>query len=429
MLQQASAFTASSSEAESEGGAPPCTGLPQSPSMILNSQSQTMDAILNAMQEELTCPVCLESFSSPRLLRCGHNFCASCISALLKRGGNTVVCPVCRVKTFLNPQNPTVSDLSPNYFVNTILDALKRKPVRSVAHRTMCASHKSEEIKFVCQTCRASATLENPCSPFLCSECIVTAKHVSALHENHTLQTLRTAANDALPRLQSSVKTGRAHVRNIEAGMGNVIDRVRTLEVNRTRALESLEEQFEALVAALALRKTQLAREVTSRIESEREAARKHFEQLRDCRVAVKKACMAAEKTLEQDDAVKVVLHEPAVVRDIAQQVSRPLPEFEVLNTFILPLVTADFSALGCLETREQAVWLTVHVKFEGDREYEIPLTGFDNSIAALQAKIESRTGVPVERQHLLVNGKDMEEHHLTQGLGTVELLNSKAKE
>ncbi|XP_041083601.1 E3 ubiquitin/ISG15 ligase TRIM25-like [Polyodon spathula] len=49
-------------------------------------------------QEDLSCPICLQLFSEPAMLPCGHNFCASCIEGVIEgeaeRGQHT--CPECR---------------------------------------------------------------------------------------------------------------------------------------------------------------------------------------------------------------------------------------------------------------------------------------------------------------------------------------------
>ncbi|KAK3611827.1 hypothetical protein CHS0354_040499 [Potamilus streckersoni] len=52
------------------------------------------------IEEELTCPVCLDFYKDPRLLSCQHSLCKSCIVALCSNKGNAVdcvlECPTCR---------------------------------------------------------------------------------------------------------------------------------------------------------------------------------------------------------------------------------------------------------------------------------------------------------------------------------------------
>ncbi|XP_077399396.1 E3 ubiquitin/ISG15 ligase TRIM25 [Vanacampus margaritifer] len=49
------------------------------------------------LQEELTCPVCLDVFSDPHLLPCGHNFCKMCLDRLRQLTDQSRFhCPECR---------------------------------------------------------------------------------------------------------------------------------------------------------------------------------------------------------------------------------------------------------------------------------------------------------------------------------------------
>ncbi|TNN49882.1 E3 ubiquitin/ISG15 ligase TRIM25 [Liparis tanakae] len=51
----------------------------------------------SVLQEELTCPVCLDLYRDPHLLPCGHNFCKACMDRLKRQGDRgRFRCPECR---------------------------------------------------------------------------------------------------------------------------------------------------------------------------------------------------------------------------------------------------------------------------------------------------------------------------------------------
>ncbi|XP_075948555.1 E3 ubiquitin/ISG15 ligase TRIM25 isoform X1 [Anarhichas minor] len=51
----------------------------------------------SVLQEELTCPVCLDLYRDPHLLPCGHNFCKTCLDRLKRQADRgRFRCPECR---------------------------------------------------------------------------------------------------------------------------------------------------------------------------------------------------------------------------------------------------------------------------------------------------------------------------------------------
>ncbi|XP_027526129.1 E3 ubiquitin-protein ligase TRIM7-like, partial [Neopelma chrysocephalum] len=50
-----------------------------------------------SLQDELTCPVCLEYFNDPVLVaECGHNFCRACVTQCWEDSARRLCCPQCR---------------------------------------------------------------------------------------------------------------------------------------------------------------------------------------------------------------------------------------------------------------------------------------------------------------------------------------------
>ena len=77
--------------------------------------------ILMNIQEEVTCPICLELLTETLSLDCGHSFCQACIAANNKEAiigqEGKKSCPVCRVS--FEPGN-----LRPNRHVANIVQRL-----------------------------------------------------------------------------------------------------------------------------------------------------------------------------------------------------------------------------------------------------------------------------------------------------------------
>ncbi|XP_042310940.1 zinc finger protein RFP-like [Sceloporus undulatus] len=90
------------------------------------------------IQEEATCPICLELFKEPVILDCGHNFCRACISRCQQEPKRKVSCPECR-------QSFVCANLRPNRQLGNILGLLKQFRVRDVesVEETvrLCESH------------------------------------------------------------------------------------------------------------------------------------------------------------------------------------------------------------------------------------------------------------------------------------------------
>uniref|UniRef100_A0A8C3SCW2 RING-type domain-containing protein n=1 Tax=Chelydra serpentina TaxID=8475 RepID=A0A8C3SCW2_CHESE len=50
---------------------------------VIRSRTPELCRVQN-LQEALLCPICRDYFKDPVILKCGHNFCRSCIAQRLK---------------------------------------------------------------------------------------------------------------------------------------------------------------------------------------------------------------------------------------------------------------------------------------------------------------------------------------------------------
>uniref|UniRef100_A0A3B3C372 Tripartite motif containing 47 n=1 Tax=Oryzias melastigma TaxID=30732 RepID=A0A3B3C372_ORYME len=106
------------------------------------------------LKKELTCPICLEIFKDPVILKCGHNFCRFCICLHWDENGGDYgyQCPECR--TVFNKRTFTKNYLVQNLVAK--LDDLEclgssPNPSKPVKADGRCGQH-GEELKLYCQT-------------------------------------------------------------------------------------------------------------------------------------------------------------------------------------------------------------------------------------------------------------------------------------
>ncbi|KAK3588239.1 hypothetical protein CHS0354_029563, partial [Potamilus streckersoni] len=94
--------------------------------------------------KQLNCPLCLETFKSPKVLTCLHTFCERCICRHVRNlrevgtQSETITCPVCR-----NPSHAPAADQTPDQWAaklcnNSIVLSLLRSPESSKDELVYC---------------------------------------------------------------------------------------------------------------------------------------------------------------------------------------------------------------------------------------------------------------------------------------------------
>ncbi|XP_072889206.1 zinc-binding protein A33-like [Hemitrygon akajei] len=135
--------------------------------------------------QELTCPVCLEVFTDPVSLECGHHFCGACISQVWERASGDVSCPQCR-QVFVQ------RNTRPAHILSNVAERVRQLRV-GTAERTeefVCQEH-DEKLKLFCQEEQEMI-------------CVVCA--LSAQHKMHNVIPIKEAAQALKEKLEESLK-------------------------------------------------------------------------------------------------------------------------------------------------------------------------------------------------------------------------------
>jgi len=143
------------------------------------------DGVLN--DPSLLCGVCKQFFHRPKLLRCLHSFCKSCIESL---AGNvpgregTVICPICSSPSELGSKG--IDELPVNFLI-----AVELK------NRNYAVEEKKAPIK--CGNCEDNAEVTgqcNECAEFLCDKCTSAHRRVRVTREHQIISLNELTTND-----------------------------------------------------------------------------------------------------------------------------------------------------------------------------------------------------------------------------------------
>ena len=137
------------------------------------------------LEREITCGICQEYYTDPKVLPCLHYYCKKCVLRLALRTGTgkPFSCPVCRCEATL-PEGG-VDELKTAFFVNRLKTTVS----------TMERAHGKVEVK--CELCSDSVDKAEAfcrqCAMFICKDCIKQHKRLKTYltHEVASLEDLK----------------------------------------------------------------------------------------------------------------------------------------------------------------------------------------------------------------------------------------------
>ncbi len=136
------------------------------------------------LEKEITCIICHEHYTDPKVLPCFHYYCKQCISKLAQKAGSAkpFLCPECHKDTTL-PKGG-VDKFPTAFFINrmkAVYSKLEQAPVKQVSDKCeLCSEDQRswEEPGAFCQQCEK----------YLCSDCVTLHKKTKELFRGHKVQ-------------------------------------------------------------------------------------------------------------------------------------------------------------------------------------------------------------------------------------------------
>ncbi|XP_078361702.1 E3 ubiquitin-protein ligase TRIM71-like [Oculina patagonica] len=109
--------------------------------------------LLDNLHEELSCSVCMTTFTEPKQLPCLHSFCLHCLKGIQRTSGRNdiITCPECRRESRV--PSGSLDELPTNFRINSLLDVLAIKECNTTGVRCGNCDKKSSQSFYCFQCC------------------------------------------------------------------------------------------------------------------------------------------------------------------------------------------------------------------------------------------------------------------------------------
>nr|KAG5713799.1 hypothetical protein BaRGS_024426 [Batillaria attramentaria] len=182
--------------------------------------------------KSLTCALCLDIYTSPRLLPCHHTFCLACIEGLAKATkGKSFPCPTCRKPTQVPPKEG-VQAFQANFYITEEDLELARSGVDSA----MCPKHSVEPLVFFCEDC----------DKVICIRCKLTD------HDKHNTEDLPKVGVRCKEQLVQARARLEDSVGRLEKKVTEAQDNLKAAQAKAEAVKQQVDAQHDTLVAKLA---------------------------------------------------------------------------------------------------------------------------------------------------------------------------------
>ena len=214
-----------------------------------------MEPLVKNLKKQVTCSICLDTYTDPKILSCFHTFCCKCLKEHARnthRQGK-FRCPECQAEIDL-PESNRFDRLSTSFIHNSLLGLLETEDREDLLRPPFCSQHKNERLRYFCSSCEAC----------ICPVCLVED------HRGHEFDVIEKAVEEDKKYIMLNVDTIKEKV---------------NLFREEIRKLEKTSEDVEMIIAIAKQEVSKAAQQVITKTRQQEKQLLESLEMTRRKRI------------------------------------------------------------------------------------------------------------------------------------------------
>ena len=229
-----------------------------------------MNPLVKNLTKQLTCSICLDTYTEPKTISCLHTFCCECLErhARVSQRQGKFRCPECQAEIDL-PQGNRFDRLPNSFFHKSLLGVLEAEDREAIPREQQdtCSQHTEERVRYYCSSCKVC----------ICPIC------VTEDHRGHAFDVLEKAVQEEKKNILSTVQTIKQKANLFRAELRKLEETSEDVEMIIAIAKQEVSEATEHVITKTRQQEKQLLEslEMTRRKRIERiNSAKQELESL-----------------------------------------------------------------------------------------------------------------------------------------------------
>ena len=343
-----------------------------------------------SLEDQLSCAICLDTYTEPKVLQCHHVYCRKCLVRLVVRdqqGQLILTCPTCRQDTPIPGDG--VENLQSAFEVNHILEFIdeykkSKGAVSSVEGAEgdvvsskvtpCCSEHEDKELELYCEKCEE----------LICYKCAFKG----GKHHNHDSEQIEVLIERYKGEIMSSLKPMEEKLTTINKALAQLDTRSWEISDQRAAIKVIIHRKIQQLHELLDVRKTELIDQLHRITQSKLKGLATQRDQIETTQVQISSCLDFVRERLNTGSNGEVLKMKTRIVKQVKKLTSafqpdilKPITEADIAFS-VSPDVTAVCQNYGELCAARDPDPLRCHATGKGLKEADVG----KKSMALIQA-------------------------------------------